>query len=86
VSTVAGEPEQKHQILGFIGVGFDNADGHHRITRSEHFLLVGGSAQTHERMQDTASKFDEKLRRTGKCLREVAVEEIIDFFRDADQE
>jgi len=83
---VAGKPEQKQEIVGFLGVGFDNADGHHRITRSEHFLLVGGSAQTHERMQDTATRFDEKLRKTGKCLREAAIEEILDLFHEADQQ
>jgi hypothetical protein len=69
-------------VVGFLGVGLDNADGDHRVTRSEHFLLVGGSEQTHERMQDTAIRFTEALRRRGKPLDETGVEEVIELFRE----
>ena len=64
-------------------VGLDNADGEKRLTRSEHFLLVGGSAETHERMQDTAIRFDEALRQRGKTLGETTAEEAIDLLRRA---
>jgi len=76
------EPDQR-EILGFLGVGLDSDDGHQRLTRSEHFLLVGGSAETHERMQDTAVRFGEALERRGKSLREASVEEALDLLRDA---
>ena len=46
------------QVVGFLGVGLDSKDEHQRLTRTEHFLIVGGSAETHERMQDTAIRFD----------------------------
>ena len=39
--------EDGPQLVGFLGVGLDNADGHDRITRSEHFVLLGGAAETH---------------------------------------
>ncbi len=68
------------EVLGFLGVGLDNDDGHKRLTRSESFLLVGGSEETHERMQETAIKFDEALDKRGKTLRETTVEEIIEIF------
>jgi hypothetical protein len=71
------------QILGFLGVGLDNQDGEKRITRSEHFLLVGGSADTHERMQDTAIRFGEKLKDRGKPLSATAAEEAIDLLRES---
>jgi len=71
------------EVVGFLGVGLDNQDGHKRITRSEEFLLVGGSADTHEQMQDTAIRFGEALRRKGKTLREASPEEAIDLLRDA---
>jgi hypothetical protein len=64
-------------------VGLDNGDGHKRITRSEHFLLVGGSAATHERMQDTAIKFAENLRRRGKPLEDASLEEVIEILDEA---
>lgn len=71
------------EIVGFVGVGLDNRDGEHRITRSEHFFLIGGSQETHERMQDTAIRFDEKLKRRGKQLRETPVAEVLDLLRES---
>ncbi len=61
------EDGERQEIVGFLGVGLDNKDGHKRLTRSEHFLLVGGSFETHERMQDTAIRFGEGLRKRGKA-------------------
>jgi hypothetical protein len=75
--------KEQPEVVGFLGVGLDNQDGHKRITRSEEFLLVGGSADTHEQMQDTAIRFGEALRRKGKSLRETSAEEAIDLLRDA---
>jgi hypothetical protein len=81
----SGKNEEKkpRQVVGFLGVGLDNADGHQRLSQSEHFLLIGGSKETHERMQDTAIKFDEGLRRHGKALEETPLEEVIDIFHEA---
>jgi hypothetical protein len=69
--------------VGLLGVGLDNRDGHTRLTRGENFLLVGGSAETHERMQDTALRFDEGLRRRGKTLQETSAEEALDLLRES---
>ena len=72
----------KKEVVGFLGVGLDNQDEHKRLTRSENFLIVGGSAETHERMQDTAIRFDDKLKQKGKTLRETEPEEALDLLRD----
>lgn len=69
------EPE----LVGLMGVGLDNEDGHSRITRSENFVLFGGSKETHEQMQDIAIRFDESLKNKGKTLQESAVEEVIEL-------
>ena len=71
------------QVVGFLGVGLDGRDRHRRVTRSEHFVLLGGSAETHERMQDTAMRFEEALRRSGKPLRETPPEQAVDMLREA---
>jgi hypothetical protein len=71
------------EIVGFLGVGLDNEDEHKRITQSEHFVLVGGSSETHERMQDTVVRFEEALKRTGKPLRETPAEKAVDLLREA---
>ena len=75
--------EDKKQVVGFLGVGLDGQDGHQRLTHTEHFLLVGGSADTHEQMQDTAVRFSEALSRRGKALPEASVAEIIELFHES---
>ena len=58
-------------------------DGHRRVTTTDHFLIVGGSAATHERMQDAAVKFNEALDRRGQELKEIEPTEIADLLREA---
>lgn len=74
---------ERSRILGLLGVGLDGTDGHKRITRTDDFLLVGGSEETHERMQETAIRFAQALERSGKTLAEVEVAEVIDMIREA---
>src|SRR5262245_25299220 len=71
------------ELVGFIGVGLDNQDEHQRITRADNFVLVGGSADTHERMQDTAIFFNEELEKRGKRLNQTEPQEAIDLLREA---
>jgi hypothetical protein len=80
VSTESKENER--QVVGFLGVGLDS-DGEHRITRTEHFLLVGGSEGTHERMQDAAVKFNEALDSLGQPLQQLLVKEVVQLLRKA---
>ena len=70
-------------VTAVVGVGLDAEDGHQRITRTEEMVLVGGSAETHEKMQETAIRFGENLEKRGKSLREASVSEVIDLLRDA---
>lgn len=70
------------QVIGLLGVGLDT-DGHRRITRSETAFLLGGSAETHERMQETAIRFEEALERRGKTLAEAEVAEVVDLLHEA---
>jgi hypothetical protein len=79
----SGEDGERREIVGFLGVGLDSKDGHQRLTRSENFLLVGGSAETHEHMQDTAIRFGEALRKRGKSLKETSTEEALDLLRES---
>ncbi len=55
-----------------LGLGFDNKDGHRRVTRGENFRLYGGSRDTHSLMQEKAIKFNEQLRQKGKTLDEIS--------------
>lgn len=82
-SKSGGKKRQEPEVVGFLGVGLDNQDEHQRCTRSDHFLLVGGSQETHEMMQDTAIRFGEALEKTGKTLPEASLREIIELLYEA---
>jgi hypothetical protein len=71
------------EVVGLLGVALDNKDGHKRITKSEEFLLVGGSKETHENMQNIAVRFSESLKKRGKSLPETPVEEVIELLHKA---
>ena len=72
----------KREVVGFLGVAFDG-DGHRRLTSTDHFILVGGTADTHQQMQDAAVKFNESLERRGKQLIDTEPSEIADLLRQA---
>lgn len=78
-----GKAEKKPEIVGLLGVGLDNHDEHKRITKGEEFLLVGGSQETHERMQDVAIRVAESLKERGKRLQDASPEEVIDLLHKA---
>jgi hypothetical protein len=78
--------DDEPEVIGFLGVGLDNQDGHQRVTRSEYFFLVGGSEQTHERMQDTAIRFTESLHKRGKRLADASSDEVIDLLNEATED
>jgi len=75
--------EKKTEIVGLLGVGLDNQDGHQRLTRSEEFLLVGGSQETHERMQDVALQVTGSLKERGKRLCDAEPREVLDLLQKA---
>ncbi|HEV2207166.1 MAG TPA: hypothetical protein VG167_00200 [Verrucomicrobiae bacterium] len=63
-----------------LGVGLDS-DGHKRLTTGPNFVLVGGSAETHEHMTEKVIKLNEKLSAHGKQLEEVSGAELDDLAR-----
>jgi len=67
----------KYSML--LGLGFDNHDGHVRITTGRNFKLIGGSRETHEVMQDTALKFNKELDKRKKNLAEINREELLEI-------
>ena len=68
-----------------LGLGLDNRDGHKRVTKGDNFYLVGGSEETHEKMTETAIKFNEKLARRGKKLQDLSREEFADMIAEASE-
>ncbi|HEX9782948.1 MAG TPA: hypothetical protein VGA56_09510 [Opitutaceae bacterium] len=70
------KPERRAHLLG---VGLDNNDGHKRLTQAEDFSVVGGSADTHERLTETAVKTFEELKTRGKSIHNVEPQELAEI-------
>lgn len=70
-------------ITAIIGVGLDGEDGHKRLTRTGEMVLVGGSEETHQRMQETAIRFAEALEDRGRKLQETPPREALEMLREA---
>lgn len=82
MSERASKPTRKSPAkpkAGLLGVGLDGSDGHKRITQGEQFILVGGSAETHERMTETTVKTFEELKRRQRTLANVAPAELAEI-------
>lgn len=75
--------KKKKTRAHLLGLGLDNADGHKRITTGEHFSIVGGSEETHERMTETVVKTFETLDKRGKTIHEVEPTELGEILRDS---
>jgi len=73
--TPARRSQDEQPIVGFLGVGLDNTDGHSRVTTGEDFTLVGGSQETHQRMQGLVIRMHEKLKVKGKRLKDLTRDE-----------
>jgi hypothetical protein len=77
--------EPQKEVLGVVGIGLDSKDGHQRITRNEDVLLLGGSQETHDHLQEISIRFNESLRERGKRLRDTQPDEVIELlFRAVD--
>jgi hypothetical protein len=76
--------ESKERIVRIVGLGLDNEDGHVRITQGKNFSVLLGSETTHERMQETCIKINERLDRRGEQLQDLSREEFIDLVSDID--
>jgi hypothetical protein len=65
-----------------LGMGFDNKDGHVRVTKGKNFALLGGSDRTHCEMQEKAIKLNECLAKRRKTLDDVSEKELCDIADD----
>ena len=57
-----------------IGMGFDDAGGHIRLTAGDGFLLCGGSEATHGEMQRRADLIRNELEQRGISLGNLAAD------------
>ncbi len=74
--------DQEVEVLGLLGIGLDDDEGHRRLTTGDNFVLIGGSEETHERMIDSAIHVNEALAKRGKTLETASLPEIIEIVHD----
>ncbi len=77
------KPRSQAKVTGVLGVGLDATDGQKRITKSDEMVIVGGSQETHDQMQETAIKFSEQISKTGKRLEELPAKQAMELLREA---
>jgi len=71
--------KRPRRAAGLLGVGLDNDDGHKLVTTGESFAILGGSAETHEKMTETVVKTFEELKRRRKPLAAVEPKELAEI-------
>ena len=71
-------PEQS-RVIGLLGVGFDNQDGHIRITQGDDFHVYMGSGETHRELQKICLRIDETIKSTGRKLSDYSPEEFMEM-------
>lgn len=71
--------QKKPPLKSLLAIGLDNKDKHKRITHSEKFAILGGSAETHEKMTETVIKTFEELKRRGKVLEKTENKELAEI-------
>lgn len=81
----SASPQPAKQV-GLVGLGLDGNDGHKRITQGEKFVLMGGSAETHDRMTETTLKTFEELKRRDKHLETVDRRELAEIVKKSTPE
>lgn len=72
---------RKEPKAALLGLGFDNDDGHKRITTGDQFAIVGGSEETHGRMTETLVKTFEELKTRRKHLHQVEPKELAEILQ-----
>jgi len=74
----AGIMADRRETLRFLlGVGLDrDPEGHARVTSGDDVLLIGGSEETHEEMQERVERIQRTLKKLGTNLQHASEAEV----------
>ncbi len=70
------------RVIGLLGVGFDNEDGHIRITQADTYHVLMGTGKTHEELKKICHRIDESLKAAGRKLNDCSPEEFMTIVQD----
>jgi hypothetical protein len=78
--------DDKVERMGrILGLGFDQQDGHVRITHGEGFDVYLGSDDSHEAMSRVCCQIEEELKRRGKKLQDLTREEFKSILKSLEE-
>jgi hypothetical protein len=77
-------PRPRRLRAALIGLGLDNADDQHRLTRGDQSLMYGGSAETHAELRQTALRMEQELDRRGWRLGDLDPAELAELATSID--
>jgi hypothetical protein len=75
-------PEKKKKIIRLLGVGYDEEDGHIRITNTENFDVMMGSEESHEHIQNLLLKIERELQAKNLSLDDLSPNQFLKFIKD----
>lgn len=70
------------RVAGLIGVGFDEKDGHIRITQANDYQILMGSGETHAALQKLCSRIEISLKESGRSLSDCTPEEFMKLMEE----
>lgn len=70
---------KEKKIIRLLGVGFDAADGHIRVTQGEHFDVIMGSEESHEYIRKLIRDIEEAIERRGISLDDLTPDEFTEL-------
>lgn len=73
----------RRKIVRLLGVGFDAADGHMRLTRGERHDVLMGSEESHEYLSQLILKIEKELAESGLNLDGISPEELTELIKRA---
>ena len=79
ILTQPSTPRPRRLRAALIGFGFDNGDDQQRLTRGDQTLIVGGSAETHAELLETALRMEQELESRGLGLADLDPDELAEL-------
>lgn len=75
--------DDRRKIVRLLGVGFDAADGHIRLTRGKKHDVLMGSEESHEYLTQLLLKIERELAESDLNLDGISPEELTEFIKRA---
>lgn len=69
---------RKSDIPRLLGIGHDS-DGHRRVTKADSIVVVGGTKETHEQLQEQAIRINEEAAKRGRDISQMSFNEVQDI-------